>query len=531
MSASPAISIRHLAVEYRVRDRTVAALADVSLEVPEGQTVAIIGRSGSGKSTLLRVLAGLQTPSAGTVEVCGQPVGRAERTPRVRYRDVGILFQDHGVVGELSALENVLCGRLLDYPAAGGLLRFRAEDRRRAAALLAELGLAERSGLRTSRLSGGEQQRVGIARLLLQEPAVMLLDEPLASLDVHWAARALERMRAARGGRATVVTVLHDLALARRWADRVLLLQDGAVVFDGDPEEACARLERLEPVTAEPADAPRAAAPAAAPGPRIDPLAGVERPALGRVPFTLLVLAALAAAYVWAARGVGLGSARILGNLGSAGDFLARMLPPDPSVAPTVAASLLETVQMALLGTTLAALLALPAAMLAARNVSPPPLQWAARLVLNALRTVPSLIWGLFFVAMVGLGPLPGILALTFYAAGYLGKFYYEGIEAIDPRPRLALRTVGASALQRFRYGILPQVTPLLLGYTLYMFEYNVRAASILGVVGAGGIGYYLYSWVNSFQYERATTALLLLLLVVTAIDAASSRLRRRLQE
>jgi phosphonate transport system permease protein len=243
------------------------------------------------------------------------------------------------------------------------------------------------------------------------------------------------------------------------------------------------------------------------------------------------VLAALAAAYVWAARGVGFGSARILGNLGSAGDFLARMLPPDPSVTPTVAASLVETVQMALLGTTLAAVLALPAAMLAARNVSPPPVQWAARLVLNALRTVPSLIWGLFFVAMVGLGPLPGILALTFYAAGYLGKFYYEGIEAIDPRPRLALRTVGASALQRFRYGIFPQVTPLLLGYTLYMFEYNVRAASILGVVGAGGVGYYLYSYVNSFQYDRATTALLLLLLVVTAIDALSSWLRRRIQE
>ena len=527
MSAAPAVSIRHLTVEYRDRGRTVAALKDLSLEVPEGQTVAIIGRSGSGKTTLLRVLAGLQTPSTGVVEVCGQPVGRAERTPRERYRDVGILFQDHGVVGELSALENVLCGRLLDYPAAGGLLRFRAEDRRRAAALLALLGLGERSGLRTSRLSGGEQQRVGIARLLLQEPALMLLDEPLASIDVHWAALALERMRAARDGRATVVTVLHDLALARRWADRVLLIQDGALVFDGDPEEACRRLERLEPVDAEPAPS-RAEAGAfrQAPGAGVGPL---DRPGLGRVPFTLLVLAALAAAYVWAARGVGFGSARVLGNLGSAGDFLARMLPPDPSVTPTVAASLVETVQMALLGTTLAAVLALPAAMLAARNVSPPPVQWAARLVLNALRTVPSLIWGLFFVAMVGLGPLPGILALSFYAAGCLGKFYYEGIEAIDPRPRLALRTVGASALQRFRYGIFPQVTPLLLGYTLYMFEYNVRAASILGVVGAGGVGYYLYSYVNSFQYDRATTALLLL--VVTAIDALSSWLRRRLQE
>src|SRR5690606_24717905 len=151
MPPPPALSIRNLTVEYRDRGRSVAALEDVSLEVPAGQTVAIIGRSGSGKTTLLRVLAGLQTPSAGVVEVCGQRVGRAERTPRARYRDVGILFQDHGVVGELTPLENVLCGRLLAYPTAGGLVRFRAEDRRRAAALLADFGLAARSGLRTAK--------------------------------------------------------------------------------------------------------------------------------------------------------------------------------------------------------------------------------------------------------------------------------------------------------------------------------------------------------------------------------------------
>jgi phosphonate transport system permease protein len=536
MGDTGVISVRDLRVEYRERGRRVVALRELNLEIPAGETVAIIGSSGSGKTTLLRVLAGLQSPSAGRVEVCGHPIARAGGLPRRLYRDVGLLFQDHGVVGELTPVENVLCGRLFDYPAAGGLVRFREEDRSRATALLGELGLGERLTLRTGRLSGGEQQRVGIARMLLQEPAVMLLDEPLASLDVHWAARALERMRAARGARATILVVLHDLALARRWADRVLLIQQGELVFDGDPEEACRRLEQLadagfalgeRSAGQEPeASATRPDAPGL-PG----ALAPLERPWLGRTPFTLLVLGALVAAYAWAAWGVGFGASRIFGNLGHAADFVSRMLPPDPSVVPTVAASLVETVQMALIGTTLAAALALPVAMMAARNVSPRPLQLGARLVLNALRTVPSLIWGLFFVAMVGLGPLPGILALMFYAGGYLGKFYYEGIEAIDPRPRLALRTVGASALQRFRYGVFPQVMPLLLGYTLYMFEYNVRAASILGVVGAGGVGYYLYSYVNSFQYDRATTALLLLLVVVTVIDAASSQLRRRLQQ
>lgn len=538
MTKRSALSIRHLTVEYRTRDRHVTALKDLSLEVPAGETVAIIGRSGSGKTTLLRVLAGLQAATAGHVEVCGRRIHDRQEPPRSFYRDVGILFQDHGVVGELAPLENVLCGRLFDYPATGGLVRFRGEDRRRALELLRDLGLGDRLGLRTGRLSGGEQQRVGIARLLLQEPALMLLDEPLASLDVHWAEHALGRMRAARGGNATVVAVLHDLGLARRWADRVLVIENGALVFAGDPDEACLRLERggveLESIP-DPVDT--SAPPAFASDldlVREGAAGSVTRadvPALGRTPFYLLVLGALVAAYAWAAWGVGFGAARIFGNLGSAGDFLQRMFPPDPTVMPTIAASLVETVQIALLGTTLAAALALPMAMLAARNVSPRPLRWLARLALNSLRTVPSLIWGLFFVAMVGLGPLPGVLALTFYAAGYLGKFYYEGIESIDPRPRIALRAVGASALQRFRYGVFPQVTPLLLGFTLYMFEYNVRAASILGVVGAGGVGYYLYSYVNSFHYDRAATALLLLLLVVTAIDAASSRLRRRLQE
>ena len=538
MAERSVLSVRHLTVEYRTRDRHVVALKDLDLEVPAGETVAIIGRSGSGKTTLLRVLAGLQAPTAGHVEVCGRRIRERGEPPRALYRDVGILFQDHGVVGELAPLENVLCGRLFDYPASGGLVRFRGEDRRRALALLRDLGLGDRLGLRTGRLSGGEQQRVGIARLLLQDPALMLLDEPLASLDVQWAEHALARMRAARGGTATVVAVLHDLGLARRWADRVLVIEDGALVFAGDPDEACRRLEggrvgrettrdpvglRAPPVVSSEVDLARE--------PRAEPATGADLPALGRTPFYLLVIGSLVAAYVWAAWGVGFGAARIFGNLGSAGDFLQRMFPPDPTVMPTIAASLVETVQIALLGTTLAAALALPMAMLAARNVSPRPLRWVARLALNSLRTVPSLIWGLFFVAMVGLGPLPGVLALTFYAAGYLGKFYYEGIESIDPRPRIALRAVGASALQRFRYGVFPQVTPLLLGFTLYMFEYNVRAASILGVVGAGGVGYYLYSYVNSFQYDRAATALLLLLLVVTAIDAASSRLRRRLQD
>lgn len=115
------------------------------------------------------------------------------------------------------------------------------------------------------------------------------------------------------------------------------------------------------------------------------------------------------------------------------------------------------------------------------------------------------------------------------YTIGYLGKFYQQAIEAVDPRSVESLQVAGASKLQIFQYGILPQVMPLGLGYTLWMFEYNIRAASVLGVVGAGGIGFELKSYIDGFEYTKATTMMLVLLIVVTVIDVFSSQLRHRL--
>ncbi len=540
---SIAVSVQNLRVEYPGRDGAVHALSDVNFELPCGQTVAIIGRSGAGKSTLLRALSGQIKPATGTITVAGHPVvagSSGHNTSEEFSRDVGMVFQNYGLVPQLDALQNVLCGRLYAYKAHAGLLQFQRDDRIRARALLDDLGLRDRTTVRCSRLSGGEQQRVGVARLLLQDPAVLLLDEPISSLDIHWAEHTLKRLKQARNGQATLLVVLHDLAIVRRYADRVLVVHNGRIVFDGDPEQGCNLLEQLEPeipaLSTQPAH--REPAPEALPRPGLKISESIDFDKnlpggglIGRLGFYLLVIAAIIATYIWAAKGVNFSAAKLFGNLDNAVDLLGRMFPPDFSVTKTVAQSLLETVQMALIATTLAAILTLPISVLAARNMTPRPVQYAARLLLNLLRTIPSIIWGLFFVVIVGLGPFPGILALTFYAAGYLGKFYYEGIEAIDPKPLLALKSVGASRTQRFRYGVFPQVLPLLLGYTVYMFEYNVRAASILGLVGAGGIGFYLYTYVNSFQYDKAVTALLLLLVVVTVLDAASSYLRARLME
>jgi phosphonate transport system permease protein len=144
------------------------------------------------------------------------------------------------------------------------------------------------------------------------------------------------------------------------------------------------------------------------------------------------------------------------------------------------------------------------------------------------VRTIPSLLWAIVFIIMVGLGPLAGVLGLAFYTLGYLGKLFYEALEAVDPEVVEAVRSTGASRAQLARHAVLPEAAHALLSQTLFVFEYNVRASSILGLVGAGGIGFYLLRYLQLLEYQALATALLLLLVAVLAIEALGQQLRRR---
>jgi len=210
-------------------------------------------------------------------------------------------------------------------------------------------------------------------------------------------------------------------------------------------------------------------------------------------------------------------------------DFLRRMLPPDPSVLGHALRGATQTLQIAIVGTGIAAILALPVGFLAARNVSPPWLFYIARSILNMFRAVDTLVYALIFVAAVGLGPFPGVLAVVAYTATVLAKLYSEAIESIDPGPVEAVAATGATQLQLLRWGILPQLVPQFLSFTLYRFETNIRAAAILGFVGAGGIGFYIQTYLRMLNYPAASTVLLVLIALVMAVDFASSRLRARL--
>ena len=252
-------------------------------------------------------------------------------------------------------------------------------------------------------------------------------------------------------------------------------------------------------------------------------------PAARWVKWTLALLLGLAV-LVWSARGVNLSLRELLRGLPWVADLLSRMLPPNPAFLPRLAKPVLETVQIALWGTLLSMLMALPLCLLAARNLSPhPALYHLTRQALNALRGINEFVFALIFVAAVGLGPFAGVLSLAIHGAGLLGKFYADAIEEIDAGPLEALRATGARPLQVFVFAVLPQVIPAWIAATLYRFEVNLRAATILGMIGAGGIGFELYGSMKLFQYRDTATCVLVILAMVMTADYVSSRLRTKI--
>jgi phosphonate transport system permease protein len=206
--------------------------------------------------------------------------------------------------------------------------------------------------------------------------------------------------------------------------------------------------------------------------------------------------------------------------------LLGDSLPPDFSRLQSWGRPLAETLAMSVCGTVLAAAVAAPLGALAASGNGLPVLAHAARLLLNLLRSIPDLVWGIMFVAAVGFGPLPGLLALACHSTGMLGKFYAEIIEHVDTAPGEALRSHGVSRLAVLRFSVLPQILPRVVDVTLYRWEHNVRAATVLGVIGAGGIGLELITAFHLFAYREAMALILVLLALVTAISMLGAWLR-----
>jgi len=207
------------------------------------------------------------------------------------------------------------------------------------------------------------------------------------------------------------------------------------------------------------------------------------------------------------------------------------MFPPDFSRFERWLLPLAGTLAMSIAGTAIAVLFSLPLALLAARNTTPNLLAYrGARLILNLLRSIPELIMGIIFVAMVGFGPLPGVLALGLHSIGMVGKFFAESIEHVDEKPVEAARSAGATPSQVIWHAVLPQAVPLLADTVIYRWEYNFRASTVLGAVGAGGIGFELIAALRILEYAQVSAILICILICVTIVDGIGAILRRALK-
>ena len=222
---------------------------------------------------------------------------------------------------------------------------------------------------------------------------------------------------------------------------------------------------------------------------------------------------------------------RFLDGAPALAQLASEMWPPDFGRWHAWMRPLLDTLAMSIAGTALAVLASLPLALIAAPNTSPSPmLLGAARTVLSALRSVPEIIFGVIFVAAVGFGALPGVLALAVHSTGMVAKFFAEAIEHVDPKPLEAAQAAGATRFQVITHAVLPQVFPQLVDVAIYRWEYHFRASAVLGIVGAGGIGFELMAALRLIRYDQVLAILLTILVCVVLVDAIGAWLRRALK-
>lgn len=254
----------------------------------------------------------------------------------------------------------------------------------------------------------------------------------------------------------------------------------------------------------------------------------VPRPPLLRRARGWLVWIALAALLAWSWTPVEMYKiGGLVTDWRNMADFASGFMRPSLREWPAYVQQMVETVQMALWGTALAVLFGIPFAILSSSNVC---LQWLVlpvRRLMDCFRAINEIVFALLFVVAVGLGPLAGVLALAVHNTGIVAKLFSEAVEAADPRPVEGIRATGASRLQEVVFGIVPQVMPLWSSFTLYRFETNVRSATVLGIVGAGGIGQALYENIRAFQYSETATIVIIIVLTVMLIDLFSARIRK----
>ncbi|NYH99415.1 phosphonate ABC transporter, permease protein PhnE [Cupriavidus plantarum] len=241
----------------------------------------------------------------------------------------------------------------------------------------------------------------------------------------------------------------------------------------------------------------------------------------------MLIWAILLATLAVSWKGADMRPLDLLNDSGNMARFAADFFPPDFREWRHYLNEMFVTVQIAVWGTALAVVMAVPLGLLCSANIVPPWIYQPARRLMDACRAINEMVFAMLFIVAVGLGPFAGVLAIWVHTTGVLAKLFAEAVEAIDPRPVEGVRATGAGPIEEIVYGVIPQVLPLWLSFALYRFESNVRSASVVGIVGAGGIGTVLWEIIRSFQYGQTCAVMIIIVLFVTAIDMLSAQIRK----
>jgi phosphonate transport system permease protein len=247
------------------------------------------------------------------------------------------------------------------------------------------------------------------------------------------------------------------------------------------------------------------------------------RTSLIRMAFWGLALAILA----WSWQGAEIRPLDLIRDAGNMATFASDFFPPNFKDWRYYVDEMLITIQIAIWGTVLAVVLAVPFGLLCSANIAPPWIHQPVRRVMDALRAINEMVFAMLFVVAVGLGPFAGALALFVHTTGILAKLFSEAVEAIDPRPVEGIRATGAHVIEEIAFGVIPQVMPLWISYSLYRFESNVRSATVVGMVGAGGIGVVLWEIIRGFYFAETCAVMLIIIATVSILDIASAQMRK----
>ena len=242
---------------------------------------------------------------------------------------------------------------------------------------------------------------------------------------------------------------------------------------------------------------------------------------------SMLLWAVILGLLVWSWEGADMRPDDLVAQSDNMVRFLRGFFPPDFSDWDIYLEEMVVTVQIAIWGTALAIVCSIPLGVLCSENIVPWWVYHPVRRLMDAFRAINEMVFAMLFVVAVGLGPFAGVLALFVHTTGVLAKLFSEAVEAIDPRPVEGIRATGASGVQEVIYGVIPQVLPLWISYSLYRFESNVRSATVLGIVGAGGIGQLLYENIRGFYYGETAAILIIIVVAVTILDIISQQLRK----